>query len=430
MVLQQDIFRIFYLIQNSFIQNSLFVGKNILLTQEILIILLLANLILKIAVNTRFLLKNKLEGIGTVTYEVLRRMVKSHPEDEFIFFFDRPYDPNFIQQLFGKSLEQNITLVVLSPPTRHPILIVAWFEFSVKRALDKYRPDVFFSTDGFCSLRTNVKTVVLIHDIAYQHFPEQVSFLIRKFYQNFQHRYLQKANQVITVSHFVKNDLVDKLGISPDKITVAHNACSSDFQPIDNFSKKEIREKYADGKPYFFYVGAVHPRKNIHGLITAFSIFKKETNAPHQLLIGGRFAWQTGAVKTAFDESQFQEDIHFLGYVSEEVLPKLVGAAFAFVYVSFFEGFGLPLLEAMKCDVPVITSNVSSMPEVAGEAALLVNPEEVENIAKAMLQFFEDENLRQEKIIAGRLQRQKFSWEKSADLMYGVLKATADGEIS
>ena len=370
---------------------------------------------MKIAVNTRFLLKNKLEGIGRVTYEVLRQMVANHSDDEFIFFFDRAYDSKFI---FGK----NVTPVVLSPPTRHPILIVTWFEFAVKRALDKYQPDVFFSTDGFCSLRTDVKTVVLIHDIAYQHFPEQVSFFIKKFYQNFQHRYLQKANKVITVSHFVKNDIIEKIGIPSDKIQVVHNGGHDNFHPFDDFSKKEILKKYTNSQPYFFYVGAVHPRKNVHGLIAAFDIFKEKTNAPHQLLIGGRFAWQTGEVKSAYDNAKHKNDIEFLGYVSDEELPQLMGAAFAFVYVSFFEGFGLPLLEAMECEVPLITSNVSSMPEVAEDAAILVDPYDVNDIANAMLQYFEKDDLRKEKIELGRMQRKKFSWDKSAELMYEVLK--------
>ncbi len=377
---------------------------------------------MKIAINTRFLLQNKLEGIGRVTYEVLRRMVANHPEDEFIFLFDRPYHSDFI---FGK----NVKPVVLFPPTRHPILIVSWFELAVKRALDKYQPDVFFSTDGFCSLRSEVKTVVMIHDIAYYHFPEQVSFFIKKFYQNFQQRYLQKANKVLTVSHFVKNDIVENLKIPAEKIQVVHNGGNEAFQPLSNISQKEIREKYANGHPYFFYVGAVHPRKNIHGLINAFDLFKNKTNTPHQLLIGGRFAWQTGKVKTAFDNATHQKDIHFLGYVTNEELPQLMGAAFAFVYVSFFEGFGLPLLEAMQAEVPLITSNISSMPEVAEDAALQVNPHDLDDIVKAMLQFFENENLRKEKIQKGKLQRQKFNWDKSAELVYEVLKNTAGSSL-
>ena len=151
------------------------------------------------------------------------------------------------------------------------------------------------------------------------------------------------------------------------------------------------------------------------------NIFKEKTNAPHQLLIGGRFAWQTGKVKTAFDHAKHQKDIQFLGFVEEDELPKLIGAAFAFVYVSFFEGFGLPLLEAMECEVPVITSNISSMPEVAEDAAILVNPHEVNEIANALLQYFENEDLRKEKIENGRRQKEKFNWDRTAEVIYAVL---------
>ena len=370
---------------------------------------------MKIAVNTRFLLKNKLEGIGRVTYELLRRMVATHPEDEFIFFFDRKYDSQFI---FGN----NVIPIVLQPPTRHPILIYTWFEFAVKNALKKYQPDVFFSTDGFCCLGTDVKTVVMVHDIAYAHFPEQVSFFIKKFYQRYQPKYLQKADHVLTVSNFVKKDIIEKIEIAESKIDVVYNGCNESFQPLDDFSKKEIQKEYSNGQPYFFYVGAVHPRKNVHRLIEAFDYFKNKTNAPHQLLIAGRFAWQTGKVKSAYDDAKHQKEIQFLGFVSEEVLSKLMASAFALVYPSMFEGFGLPLLEAMNCDVPVITSNVSSMPEVAGDAGILIDPNKVDEIVKAMLGIFKKEGLRDEMIEKGRRQRAKFDWNQSAEKVYQVLK--------
>jgi len=369
---------------------------------------------MKIAVNTRFLLKNKLEGIGRVTYELLRRMVVNHPEDEFIFFFDREYDEQFI-------LGKNVTPVVLQPPTRHPILIYTWFEFSVKKALKKYQPDVFFSTDGFCCLSTDVKTVVMVHDLAYAHFPEQVSFFVKKFYQRYQPQYLKKANHVLTVSNFVKKDIVKKIKIPASKIDVVHNGCNDSFQPLDEISQNKIQKEYANGVPYFFYVGAVHPRKNVHRLIEAFDNFKNKTDAPHQLLIAGRFAWQTGEVKSAYDNAKYQKEIQFLGFVSDEELPKLMASAFVLVYPSMFEGFGLPLLEAMNCDVPVITSNVSSMPEVIGNAGLLVNPNEVNEIEKAMLEIFQKEELRKKMIEKGKEQREKFNWDDSAEKVYQVL---------
>ena len=124
---------------------------------------------MKIAVNTRFLIKGRLEGMGLFTYEVVRRLVEQHSEHTFIFFFDRTYDPSFV---FGKNVEP----VVLFPPARHPFLFVWWFEWSVVRALEELKPDVFLSPDNFLSLRAKLKTVLVTHDIAHAHFPEQVSF--------------------------------------------------------------------------------------------------------------------------------------------------------------------------------------------------------------------------------------------------------------
>ena len=141
---------------------------------------------MRIAVNTRFLLPNKLEGIGRFTLEVLRRMVNSHPEHEFYFFFDRKYDPSFV-------LSENVIPIILFPPARHPFLFYWWFEWSVARALKKHNIDVFLSTDNFCSLNTKVPTVLVTHDLAFAHFPEQVGFLQRKYYQYFTPRFLAKA---------------------------------------------------------------------------------------------------------------------------------------------------------------------------------------------------------------------------------------------
>jgi glycosyltransferase involved in cell wall biosynthesis len=373
---------------------------------------------MRIAVNTRILLKNKLEGVGLFTHEVLRRLAEQHPEDEFIFFFDRPFDPSFI---YGK----NVTPVVLFPPARHPFLFVWWFEWSVARALKKFQPDVFLSPDNFLTLRTDVKTVLVTHDLAHAHFPDQLPFFQKKYYQFFAPKFNRQAGRIVAVSEFTKQDLVDQYQILPEKIAVACNGCREIFQPLDEAEKLAVREKYAGGQPYFFYVGAVHPRKNVHRLIAAFDYFKNKTGAAVKLLIAGRFAWKAGAVQEVFQTAKHRQDIIFLNFVDDETLAKLMGAAYACTYVSMFEGFGVPVLEAMHCDVPVITSNVSSLPEVAGEAGLLVNPEFVEEIAAAMQQIWGNEHLRHELIMKGRQQRLLFNWQKAADIVYENLQLAA-----
>lgn len=359
---------------------------------------------MRIAVNTRFLLPGKLEGIGWFTWEVTRRLVALHPEWEFIFLFDRPYDPAFI-------CGPNITPVVVPPPARHPILWWAWFEIAVPIALRRYRADVFFSPDGYCSLCSKTPTLMVVHDIAHVHYPDQVPPLVRRYYDYFVPRYLRRAEQVVTVSQFSKSDIVRHYEVDPDKIDVACNGCRETFRPLADAEKQAVRDVYAGGQPYFFYLGAVHPRKNVCRLIEAFGLFKKQTGSPVKLLIGGRLSWQTGTVKEALEKSDYRADIHLLGYISDDMLPKLTGAALALTYVSLFEGFGVPLLEAMSAQTPIITSNTSSMLEVAGDAALLVDPLDTEAIAKAMKRLHSDPDLRFELVERGLHRADSYSWE-------------------
>ena len=369
---------------------------------------------MKIAVNARFLLKDQLEGIGWYTYELLKCMVEQHPEDEFIFFFDRPYPSKYV-------FADNITPVVLFPPARHPALWFWWFEWAIPRALKKYEADVFLSPDGYCSLNTALKTVMVTHDIAHVYFPEQIYFTARKYYQYMVPRFLQRADKVVTVSEFTKSDILKHYPVGPQKIHAIYNGCRKEFVPLSESEQELTREKYADGQEYFFYVGAVQPRKNVHRLIAAFDQFKIESGSPMKLLIGGRFAWQTGEVKSAYDSAQHKTDITFLGYLDNEEVPKLMGAAYALTYVSLFEGFGLPLVEAMNCGVPFITSNCSSMPEVAGDAGLLVNPESVEELTAALLKISTDEALYQQLIHNCGKRKVQFSWEKAARSVYEKL---------
>ena len=150
---------------------------------------------MKIAVNTRFLLSGKMEGFGWYTYEITKRMVEQHPEHEFIFFFDRPFDPKFI-------FASNVTPVVLNPPARHPVLFIYWFEFAVRRALKKVKADVFFSPDGYLSLRSMIPQISVIHDINFEHFPKDLPWSARAYLRYFFPLFAKKATQIITVSEY------------------------------------------------------------------------------------------------------------------------------------------------------------------------------------------------------------------------------------
>lgn len=373
---------------------------------------------MRIAVNTRFLLPDRLEGIGYFTQEVGRRLVEQRPNDEFLFLFDRPYDQRF---LFGP----NVSGKSVFPPARHPLLWYAWFEMSLPRVLRSWSADVFFSPDGYCSLRSATPTVMVSHDIAHRHYPEQIPGLVRRYYDHFVPRYLKRAERVVTVSDFVKGDIIRHYGLPEEKISVACNGVKEEFRTFSAEVKAATRKRYANGTPYFFYLGAVHPRKNVARLITAYDRYRESGGSPAKLLLGGRLAWQTEDTRLAHQRAVHREDIQFLGYVEAEALPQLLGAAKALVYPSLSEGFGVPVLEAFHAEVPVITSKVTSLPEVAGEAALLVDPKEVEDITAAMLRLDREPELSTTLVATGRHQRQHFSWDRAVKVVGAAIDAIA-----
>lgn len=365
----------------------------------------------KIVVNTRFLIKDKLEGIGYFTLETLKHITTSHPEVDFIFLFDRPYTPEFI-------FSENIKPVVLFPPARHPFLWYWWFEFSVANYLEKIKPDLFLSPDGYCSLRAETPTVTVIHDLAFEHFPEHVPFLVRKYYQYFVPKFAKHATRIATVSEYSKQDISEKYNIEKSKIDVVYSAAKESFAPTEISIQKVIKEKYTQGKDYLLYVGAIHPRKNVGNMLLAFDQFKSQTNSNMKFLLAGALGWQNEEVQTIYENMKHKTDVLFTGRQPLDELTRVIGSAFAVLYVSLFEGFGVPPLEAMKCGVPVITSTTSSMPEICLDAALLVNPASVNQITEAITKLSSDDNLRTSLIEKGILPAQKFTWENTASLLW------------
>lgn len=368
---------------------------------------------MKIAVNTRLLLKDKLEGIGWVAYETLRRMVAAHPEVEFHFIFDRQPDPMFV-------FADNVKPVVLFPQARHPFLYVWFFEFSLTRYLRKLKPDLFFSPDGYMSLRSKTPSVIQFHDLNFEHFPKDMPKVHLWHYKTFFPKYAHKARRIVTVSEFSKQDVCECYGVSPDLIDVAYNGANDVFVPISEEEKALVRERFTQGNPYFMFVGSLHPRKNLARLFTAFDMFKSETSSDVKLLIVGEKRWWSEPIQQSYDAMRYKEEVVFTGRLSAEVLHQVTAAALASVYVSYFEGFGIPILEAFKCDTPVITSDITSMPEVAGDAALLVDPFSEASIAEAMTEVL-DEHVREDLIAKARERRKAFSWDKAADAIWACL---------
>ncbi len=372
---------------------------------------------MEIVVNTRLLLPGKLEGIGWFTYETLKRICNDHPDDHFIFLFDRDFDEDFI-------FADNVTPLIISPPARHPVLFYWWFEFSVGNLLNKLKPDLFLSPDGYLSLRANCKQLAVMHDINFEHYPKDVPFLVRKYYKYFFPRFAKKATRIATVSQYSKKDIAGNYKIDPSLIDVVYNGCNTNYIAVTDQVKLATKQKHTNGNDYFLFIGALHPRKNISRLMKAFDKFKNAQPGDVKLVIVGEKYYWTSDIKHTFLNMQHKKDVVFTGHLSSTELKNVLGSALALTYVPYFEGFGIPILEAMNCDVPVITSNVTSMPEVAGDAALLVDPFSVDDISNAMLYLYKDEDMRNTLIEKGHKRRQDFSWDKTADELWkSIVKA-------
>jgi len=314
---------------------------------------------LNIAVNTRFLIHNKLEGIGRFTFETLKRISQTHPQYRFYCIFDRPPNQEFL-------FSENIIPIIAKPQARHPILWYWWFEFSVPSILKNINADVFISPDGF-ALKYNIEAA---------------------------------------------------------KIDVVYNGANPSCKPLGEDEKQKVKQHYSKGCNYFVFISAVHPRKNLGRILQAFDLFKNKTQSTTKLIVAGRMAWKNEELKNVYEKMQHQQEVIFVGHLPMKEVERLIASATALCYASLFEGFGLPILEAMYAETPVITSNVSSMPEVAGNAALLVNPKDINSIGAAFIQLENQPELRVKLVEAGKQQRQKFTWEKAAEFLWESVEKT------
>jgi glycosyltransferase involved in cell wall biosynthesis len=368
-----------------------------------------------IAVNTRFLL-GELEGYGYFIHELFRVLVRKHPEHQFYFLFDRPFNEEFI-------FSSNVHPVVVSPPARHPLLWKYWYDVKLPVVLNKIKADVLVSPDGYSSLTTKVPQCLVVHDLGFLHQPDAYKKSHVRFLKKKTPKFLRKARSIVTVSQFSKDDIVKHYKTKPEKIDVVYNGVKDIFRPVSFDVKNVVKEKFTEGNEYFIYVGAIQPRKNLVNLLKAFSIFKKRLQSNMKLLIAGRLAWKNEEFLQLIKTYKYRSDVVLTGYLTEKELANVLGSAYALVYPSFFEGFGVPVVEAMKCEVPVLTSEKTSMEEAAGDAALYFNPNDHQDIADKMMLIYKDENLRKQLIKKSKTNAAKYDWEKSAELFWeSILK--------
>lgn len=376
--------------------------------------------VMRIGINTRFLIQDKLEGIGIYTQEVSKRLVQMHPEHEWFFFFDRTYDEQFI---FGK----NVQPIVTYPSARHPFLWYLWFEWSLPQKLQQHKIDKFFSPDSYLSLSTDIPQILTVHDIAYEYYPETIPWLANKYYRHYFPKFCDKAESIIAISNHTRNDLIQHYHVPEEKISTISNGVSPEFQPLHDLQQKNVLKHHTNGRPYFIYVGAIHPRKNVLTLLKAFESFKqKNPDLPHQLILVGRKAWHNEDLMDEYHQMSYKDQVIWLDHIQRQQLIELIASATAMLYLSLYEGFGLPVLEAMACGTVNITSKDSPMEEIVKDSGLIVPPHTIDEIVNAMYLLATDEKYRNQLEHRGIELSKNYHWDmtaqKTSDLIFKDFK--------
>ncbi len=272
---------------------------------------------------------------------------------------------------------------------------------------------------------TRAKVVLTVHDLSFMREPGWYRWNRAVYYRFAARRSVAIADRIIADSYATATDLSTFLKVPQERIDVVPLGVGEPFKPTTADQQATVRELYSLPEQFFLYVGTIEPRKNIVRLIEAWS--KIAAGLPYDLVIAGREGWKCGPVKDATKISPHAGRIHFPGFIRPEDLPALLGAARVFVWPSLWEGFGLPPLEAMACGTPVVSSNKSSIPEALGDAALLVDPLNVEQLAAAMRDAAADDNLRKRLIGAGMARAGTFSWRRTAQLTAAAYRRAVEG---
>lgn len=273
--------------------------------------------------------------------------------------------------------------------------------------------------------------VSTIHDLAFEHLPETFN---RRSWMQLRltvRRTARTAAHIITPSEFSRRDLIETYGVAPERVSVTLEAAAPHFRPAPAGAVAGVKRRYDIGGEYVLAVGSIQPRKNLVRLIRAYSDLRRtrsQAKLPQLVLVGKR-AWLYGETLSAVEQSGVASDVIFTGYVPEHDLPALYTGALCFVYPSYFEGFGLPPLEAMACGTPVIAGDRTSLPEVVGDAGLLVNPFDTDAIGASIARLLDDEELRADLRVRGRARAASFSWRETAQKTLEVYQRVTGGTV-
>lgn len=355
-------------------------------------------------------------GVGYYTEHLLQHLAREvvNTGDEIVVVSNQPIDTQ-------APLPPHVRV---HDGHRFPIRI-GWMQLRAASALAELRPDVAHFTNGMIPIGASVATVVTVHDMSLRLYPN--CHPVRRLLLNrpLMHVAIRQASSIVTVSNSARRDLLRLHGVAPDRVAVVHEAASPAFRPINDRPRLEdMRARYGLPPQFILYVGTIEPRKNLTRLMTAFAAARK-AGIPHHLVCVGPYGWSSRDLTGRIERLGIQDAVHFTGYVPFEHLPAIYNLGEFFAFPSLYEGFGLPVVEAMACGVPVLTSTTSSLGEIAGDAAVTIDPTDTEAIADAIIRLATDPELRRERAEQGLRRARSFSWEQTARDMLAVYHRAA-----
>lgn len=359
-------------------------------------------------------------GIGFSTQEIIKNLELLSPgnfEIEGLYF-------NFLGRHKGERIKKRFNFKKVEKkwlPRSFYMRYWKYFPLSYNQIF-RTNPDIFHFFSNFVPYRVKGKVVVTVHDLLYLRYPEAVEGKYLKIFREELQRSLDRADRIIAVSEFTKKEIIDYFKINPEKIVVVYNGVDTEkFKGgISHQKSFEIREKYNLPENFFLHVGTLQPRKNLERLVEAYYEYGKQKDSESHLVLAGAKWHKFEGVFKKIRDFGLEGEVHFIGYVEEKDKPYLYKLARALVFPSFYEGFGIPPLEAMATGIPVLASRSSAIPEVVGDAAYLFDPYSIGEITRALIEISRNKSLAEELVQKGRIRCELFSWEKSAEKILGI----------
>ena len=355
-------------------------------------------------------------GVGYYTEHLLQHLAREvvATGDEIVVVSNKPIDTQ-------APLPPHVRV---HPGHRFPIRI-GWMQLRAASALDAIQPDVAHFTNGMIPLGAVPPTVVTVHDMSLRLYPG--CHPVRRLLLNrpLMHIAIRQASAIVTVSNSARRDLLRLHGVAADRVSVVHEAASPVFRPIADRGRLEaMRARYNLPPRFMLYVGTIEPRKNLPRLMTAFAE-ARQAGIPHHLVCVGPYGWSSRDLTGCIERLGIQDAVHFTGYVPFDHLPSIYNLGEFFAFPSLYEGFGLPVVEAMACGVPVLTSSTSSLGEIAGDAAVTIDPADAEAMTDAIIRLATDAELRRDRSASGLQRARSFSWAQTAREMLAVYHRAA-----